>query len=287
MQMKHWKTCSSDILRMKIRKMNNLIRISVITIKDQMRQKSFYLFLAMAVVFILLIRGCYQGNYSVNGRQVESVSVAWHVSLLVFHFIAASMLLMASMLSMGMFSRDRDDGTMVIFLSRSVDRWQYVLGRIAGIWILTTTIMFILHLTIFLIVLANTGGMITGYLTASLLCSFNLLFAIVLTCFLSLFLPNVMAAIFTLGIIGISFLSDGAYQAMQSELIRQMISGENHASFWRILFPKVYMFQHYASTLITNNAFDGMSPTYVWGNIVFYAGALVAALLWCFYRSEI
>lgn len=275
------------MLRIKTRKMNNLIRISVITIKDQMRQKSFYLLLAIAVVFVLLIRGCYQGDYSVNGRQVDNVSVAWHASLILFHVIAAGMFLMTSMLSMAIFSRDRDDGSMVMFLSHSVDRWQYVLGRIAGIWVLSTAFMFILHLTIFLIVLANTGGMITGYLTASLLCSVNLLFAIVLTCFLSLFLPNVMAAIFTLGIIGISFISDGVYRAMQSELIRQMISSENHASLWRILFPKVYMLQHYASTLITNNALDGMSATYVWLNIVFYTGALATAVLWRFYRSEI
>lgn len=267
--------------------MNHLIRISLITVKDQMRQKSFFLLLAAAVVFILLIRGCYQGRYSVNGQPVDSVSVAWHASLLVFYVIAAGMFLMTSMLSMGIFSRDRDDGSMVMFLSRSVDRWQYVLGRIAGTWILSAAFMFILHLTIFLIVLANTGGMITGYLTASLLCSLNLLFAIVLTCFLSLFLPNVMAAIFTLGIIGISFISDGAYQAMQSALIRQILSIETHASLWRIFFPKVYMLQHYATTLITNNAFDGMSPAYVWGNIVFYTGALAAAALWCFYRSEI
>ena len=92
---------------------------------------------------------------------------------------------------------------------------------------------------------------------------------------------------FTLGIVGISFISDGAYQAMQSELIRQMISNETHAPLWRILFPKVYMLQHYASTLITNNAIDGMSPTYVWVNIFIYTGALATALLWRFYRIEI
>ena len=275
------------MLRIKTRKMNNLIRISVITINDQMRQKSFYLLLAIAIVFVLLIRGCYQGDYSVNGRQVDNVSVAWYASLMVFHVIAAGMLLMASMLSMAIFSRDRDDGSMVMFLSHSVDRWQYVLGRILGTWVLSTAFMFILHLAIFLIALANTGGMITGYLTASLLCSVNLLYIIVLTCFLSLFLPNIMAAIFTLGIIGISFISDGAYQAMQSEQIRQLIYSENHASLWRILYPKVYMLQHYASTLIMNNAFVGMSPTYVWGNIVFYTGALAAAVLWRFYNSEI
>jgi ABC-type transport system involved in multi-copper enzyme maturation permease subunit len=267
--------------------MNNLTRISVITLKDQMRRKSLYLLLAIAVIFILLIRGCYQGDYFINGRHVESSTMAWHASLLLFHFIAAGMFLMTSMFSMGIFSRDRDDGSMVMFLSRPVDRWQYVLGRIVGTWVLSTTFMFILHLTIFLIVLAHTGEGIAGYLTASLLCSVNLLFAIVLTCFLSLFLPNVMAAIFTLGIIGISFLSDGAYQIMQSELIRQMLSGESSTSLWRIIFPKVYMLQHYASTSITNYAFDGMSPVYVWSNIVFYTGALLAAALWRFYRSEV
>ena len=267
--------------------MNNLTRILVITLKDQMRQKSFYLLLAVAVVFVLLIRSCYQGDYSINGRQVDSVTIAWHASLLVFHLIAAGMFLMTSILSMAIFSRDRDDGSMVMFLSRPVDRWQYVLGRVAGTWVLSALFMFLLHLTIFLIALANTGEMITGYLTASLLCSVNLLFSIVLTCFLSLFLPNVVAAIFTLGIIGISFLSDGAYQVMQSELIRQMLSSESQTSLWRILFPKVYMLQHYASTFITNSAFESFPATYVWSNMLLYTGALAAAALWRFYRSEI
>jgi hypothetical protein len=47
------------------------------------------------------------------------------------------------------------------------------------------------------------------------------------------------------------------------------------------------MLQHYASTWITTNAFDGMPPLYVVANIVFYAGALAAAAVWRFYRSEI
>ncbi len=267
--------------------MNNLIKISLFTIKDQMRQKSFYLLLAVAVLFILLIRGCYQSDYSINGRQVDSVSVAWHASLFVFHFIAAGMFLMTSMLSMSIFSRDSDDGSMVLFLSRSVDRWQYALGRIAGIWVISTAFMFILHLTIFLIVLANTGGMIAGYLTASLLCSVNLLFAVVLTCLLSLYLPNFIAAIFTLGIIGISFVSDGAHQAMQSELAQRMISGETHTSLWRIIYPKVYMLQHHASTLITNNKFESMGPMYTWVNIVLYTAVLAAAVLWSVNKREI
>jgi ABC-type transport system involved in multi-copper enzyme maturation permease subunit len=275
------------MLRLIIRKMNNLARISVFTIKDQMRQKSFYLLLAIAVVFVLLIRSCYQGDYSINGQPVDGAAIARHASLIVFHLIAAGMFLMTCMLSMGIFARDREDGSMVMFLSRPVDRWQYVTGRVAGTWILSSAFMFVLHLTIFLIVLANTGDLIAGYLTASVLCSVNLLFAIVLTCFLSLLLPNIMAAIFTLGIIGISFLSDGAYQIMQSELIRPMLSAESQTPLWRVIYPKVYMLQHYASTWITNQPFEGMPAIYVGANIFFYTAALSTAALWLFHRSEV
>jgi len=252
-----------------------------------MRQKSFYLLLAVAVAFVLLIRSCYQADYTVAGRPVDQMTLAWHASLIVFHVIAAAMFLMTALLSMGLFSRDREDGSMVMLLCRPVDRWQYVLGRIVGIWLLSTAFMLILHLTLFLIVLANTGMMIPGYLSASLLCAVNLLFATVLTCFLALFLPNIMAAAFTLGVVGISFLSDGTFQAMQSALLRHMVAGESQVALWRILFPKVYMLQHYASTWITTSAFDGMPPIYVVANIVFYTGALAAAALWRFYRSEI
>jgi hypothetical protein len=47
------------------------------------------------------------------------------------------------------------------------------------------------------------------------------------------------------------------------------------------------MLQHYASTLITSNAFEGMPPAYVVSNVVSYTTALAAAALWRFYRSEI
>ena len=111
------------------------------------------------------------------------------------------MFLMVSMLSMKIFSRDHKDGSMILFLSRSVVRWQYVLGRIAGTWVLCLVFMFLLHLTIFLTVWLNTGETITGYLTASIVSSINLLFVILCVCFLSLFMPDFISAAFTLGIL--------------------------------------------------------------------------------------
>ncbi len=267
--------------------MNNLIRITVITLHDLVRQKSFYILLAVAVIFILLLRSCYHGNYTVNGQPMDQMALAFHASLIAFHVVAGGMFLMTTLLSMGIFSRDRDDGSAVMFLSRDVDRWQYMLGRVAGTWVLSTLFMFILHLTIALIGFANTGTLIPGYLTASLLCAVNLLFAIVLTCVLSLFFPNVVAALFTLIVIGVSFVSDGAYRIMQSEMIRQMMAGEGDTSLWRIVFPKVYMLQDFAATLIANRAFEAMAPIYVFANVLIFTVALACVALWRFYTIEI
>ncbi len=166
--------------------------------RDQMRHKSFYVLLGLSILFVLTIRGCYDGGYTVNGKMVDNATVAWHVSKIVFHLISSGMFLMASMLSMKIFSRDHEDGSVVLFLSRSVFRWQYVLGRVTGTWVLCLVFMFILHLTIFLTVWAKTGTIISGYLTASLVCSINLLFVIACVCFLSLFMPDFISAFFTM-----------------------------------------------------------------------------------------
>ena len=79
-------------------KMNNLIKITVYTMRDQMRHKSFYVLLGLSILFVLTIRGCYDGGYTVNGKMVDNAKVAWHVSKIVFHLTAAGMFLMVSML---------------------------------------------------------------------------------------------------------------------------------------------------------------------------------------------
>jgi hypothetical protein len=147
--------------------------------------------------------------------------------------------------------------------------------------------MFVLHLTIALIVRAHTGTPVAGFLTASLLCSLNLLFAILLTFTLSLFVPNAMAALFTLMVIGIGFASDGAYRLMHSDMLQPMLTGQSPASLWRILFPKVYMLQDFASTWIAGRAFEAMPPAYVGLNVLFYTAVLAAVALWRFRLSEI
>jgi len=269
--------------------MNNVIKITIYTMRDQMRHKSVYVLLGLSILFVLMIRGCYDGGYTVNGKMVDNLTVAWHVSKIVFHLIAAGMFLMVAMLSMKIFSRDHKDGSVVLFLSRSVSRWQYVLGRVAGTWALCLIFMFILHLTIFLTVWAKTGTTISGYLTASLVCSINLLFVIECVCFLSLFMPDFISALFTLGILFVGFISDGGYQILNSDIVRTAVPSSTNwgPALWRVLYPKVFMVQSYADTIISKSEFHNMGPLHPILNLAFFILLIMALMLVCFNRKEI
>ena len=261
----------------------------VYTLRDQMRHKSFYVLLGLSILFVLTIRGCYDGGYAVNGIMVNSAKVAWHVSKIVFHLISAGMFLMASMLSMKIFSRDHEDGSIVLFLSRSVFRWQYVLGRITGTWVLCLVFMFILHLTIFLTAWAKTGAFISGYLTASLACSINLLFVIACVCFLSLFMPDFISAFFTMGVLLVGFISDGGYQIFYSDLVKSaaLSSINSGPALWRILYPKVFMVQAYADAVISKSEFHNMGPLHALLNLAFFILLIMTLMLICFNRKEL
>ena len=269
--------------------MNNFTKITGYTIRDQMRHKSFYVLLGISILLVLMIRGCYNSEYMVNGKVLDSFEVAWHVSRIVFQVIAAGMLLMAAMLSMRIFSRDHADGSLVLFLSRSVFRWQYVLGRVIGTWALCLVFMFILHLTIFLTVWAKTGAIISGYLTASLICSINLLFIIACVCLLSLFMPDFISVIFTMGILLVGFVSDGGYQVINSEIVRSAAPNvvNSDPALWRILYPKVFMVQTYAGSIISKSEFNSMGPFHPVLNLFFFILLLMALILIRFNQKAI
>ena len=272
-----------------ISKMNNMIKIAFYTMMDQMRHKSFYLLLGISILFVLMIRGCYDSGFNVNGRTVDSVTVAWYVSKIAFHLITVGMFFMCALLAMKIFSRDHEDGSMVLFLSGPVGRWQYLLGRILGTWVLCLVFMFILHLAIFLIAWAKTGGIIPGFLTASLICSVNLLFVITCVCCLSLFMPDFISAMLTLGTLFVGFISDGGYQIFTSDIAKTIApsAGAAAPALWRVLFPKVFMVQAWADTILEKSQFIGMGPVHPLANILIYILLILTVMMLIFSRKEI
>jgi ABC-type transport system involved in multi-copper enzyme maturation permease subunit len=266
--------------------MHNFMRIVKYTVLDVLRQKSFFIMLGVSIGFVFLLRGCYKGNYVVNGQTIDNLKVAWNASIIAFHVVSAGALLIAAVLSMNLFSRDRDDGTAQYMLSKPLHRNVYAFGRAIGVWLVSSGFMFVLHLTIFCITLFSAGGAMPGYLTASVVCFVNVLLMVLMVCLFSLFMPDFAAAFAGIGVVGVSYASDIVYQVMQSQLFQQAAgSVATQVSVWRIVWPKLSSLQSYAVSLIDNKPFQFMGPLHPFINMLLYA-VLAGVLLAISFRKR-
>ena len=134
---------------------NPIAKITKYTLLDEIRQKSFVVMFIVCVVFVFLARGCYRGNYLVNGEALDAATVVAAVSKAAFHAIAVVTMLIAALLSMRMFRRDRDGGMQSAILSKPITRRQYVLGKVMGLWVLSAVFMLILQAIVLLTVVIS------------------------------------------------------------------------------------------------------------------------------------
>ncbi len=267
--------------------MRKFLKLSGYTVVDLVHHKSFYVMLTIGVLFVLLLRGCYKQDYTVNGRQVTAATVAWHASIIAFHIIAAGALLIGALLSLGGLKRDKDDGSMIYILSKPVTRINYLFAKIAGQWAVSFLFMLVLHLTILIIAYFNTGGVIPGYILASLTCSLNVLFMVVVVGLLSLVLSDFAAALISIGIAAISFISDSLFQVTNSDVLKSVLPQGGHLSLWRVLWPKIASLQYFAVSVVDNSDFHSMGPLHPFVNVLLWTIILGGILVWRFQREEL
>ena len=268
-----------------------IIRIAKYTLTDEVRQKSFVIMFVICAIFIFLIRSCYQGNYMVNGQVLDAGTIIRVVSKVTFHVIAAGVMLVTALLSMRIFRRDGDDGMQSCILSKPIARWQYVAGKILGLWALSIIFMFILHSIVFIITSINLKVVMPEYLIASLLCSFNLLFVVVAVLLLSLLMPDIVAFLCVMGIGIVGFVADGIFAISHSQMAQAMIQqpgSQSDLTWWKFvyyLWPKLSGTQQFASSFIGSEGFHGFGSIYPLINILIY-GLILGTLLFRRFRNE-
>lgn len=272
-----------------------IIKIAKYTFTDEVRQKSFIVMFVICSIFVFLVRGCYDGVYMVNGQLLDARTVAETVSKATFHIIAAGMMLIAALLSMRIFKRERDDGMQSCILSKPIARWQYVMAKILGLWVLSVLFMFILHGIMFSITFINLKVVMPEYFIASLLCSFNLLFVIVTVLLLTLLMSDIFAFLCVMGITIIGSVADGIHAVKHSQMAQVMMQQpgphtQSDFTFWKVvyyLWPKLSGTQHLASSLFSIEGFQGIGSVYPLINVLIYCFILGALLFQRFRNEEI
>ncbi|MEA5113722.1 MAG: ABC transporter permease subunit [Geobacteraceae bacterium] len=271
----------------------SIFRIAKHTFVDEVRQKSFIIMLGICAISLFLVRGCYQGNYMVNGQYLDSETVVRTLSKVTFHIIGAGAMIISALLSMRIFRRDRNEGMQACILSKPIARWQYVLGKTLGLWVLAVLFMFIMNIIICLISFINLKVIMPGYLIASLLCSVNLLFVVISVFLFSLLMPDIIAFLSVLGIGVVGFVADGIAAVSQSQMAQAMMqqSGahlQSNLTWWKVvyyLWPKLSGVQHTASSVIDSGSYQDFGPIHPLVNVVLYC-LILGALLFRRFESE-
>ena len=247
----------------------------------------------VCAVFVFLFRGCYHGNYMVNGQVVDTGIVIRTVSKMIFHAIAAGVMLLTALFSMRAFKRDRDYGTQSFILSKPIARWQYVVGKITGLWVLSAVYMFILHSIVFVITSISLKAFLPEYLFGSLLCSFNLLFVVIGVLFLSLLMPDIVAFLCVMCVGVVSFMAEGIYAVSHSQIAQMMMQQSDlkpDVAWWQVvycLWPKLSGVQQFASSYTAGGGLHGFGSIYPFINVLFYCLVIGIALLRRFKNTDI
>ncbi len=270
-----------------------ITRIAKYTLIDEVRHKSFVIMFVFFALCVFLVRGCYQGNYMVNGHYLDTGTVVRAISKVTFHIISAVVMVITALLSMRIFRRDRNEGMQSCVLSKPIARWQYVFGKIIGLWGLSVLFMFILHGIVFLITSFNLKVFMPEYLIASLLCSINLLFVVIAVLLLSLLMPDIVSFLCILGVGIVGIVADGIAAVSQTQMAQAVMqqSGAHPQSgitWWKVVYyvwPKLSGVQQSASSLIANESFHGFGNIYPFLNVLLYC-LILGALLFRRFRNE-
>ncbi|MFP4162723.1 MAG: ABC transporter permease [Chitinispirillaceae bacterium] len=263
--------------------------ITFFTAADELRSRGFLILTILSVLALVLLRGCFSGEIIVNGEKLEQADVGWHATFIAYHFISVAGMLMAVLVSMRLFKRDKDCGMMVSALSAPINRREYLLGKSLGVWALSTLFMFVLYLTVYLVVFINVGAAIPRFLPTALVSSLNVLFFVQMVLALTLFASDILAALAGIAVIIVSFVSDSFYLALHSALAQELVQNADEISvgLWRVLWPKVAALQYYTVSLMQGEQFQVMGPVHPVFNLLIYLVLFSVLLDWKFRREEI
>jgi ABC-type transport system involved in multi-copper enzyme maturation permease subunit len=256
------------------------------TVSDELHNKSFYVMAGIGILLVFMLRGCFNGNVQVNGQSVNALDIGYWASIVAFNLIAVAGMMISVLLSMRLLKRDREYGMASAILSKPVSRAEYMAGKITGIWLLGYGFTLLLHVSVYILMLVKTGGRIPFFLPASFVTSLGVLFATVLVMFLSTVLPDVIAALATIGCGAVSIAIDSFTMISDKANIHletAMSTGTVIATIW----PKVAALLFFATSLIREQPFLTKVPVHPILNLLVLTAVACTLLFWKFSKEEI
>jgi len=265
-----------------------ILKLAAYTAADELRGRGFVVLIALSVLTLVFMRGCFSGEVVINGDRQSAAELGWHLSFFAYHLISVAGMLTAVLVSMRLFKHDESAGSAVNILSGPVSRAEYITGKAAGVWVLSSLFMVALHFTVYMIVLVNANGSVPGFMTASLITTLNVLVVTLAVLAFSMVASDIVAALLAIIIISVSFISDTAHIVFSSGAMRQFMplaADAQTMALWRELWPKIGNLQYGAVSMMQNGQTESLISSAL--NLSVYVLLFALILEWKFRRMEI
>jgi ABC-type transport system involved in multi-copper enzyme maturation permease subunit len=236
--------------------LKQILAISGNTIKEGLRNKLFYILLGVAVLFLLLVRGCMSGSMAINSEQLGPKQIADFGFILGFHVIIFWGLALAGLLSMGALPGDIESGIITVFISKPISRFQYLMGKFIGVSAVVLLNVAILGVGFFFLAFLRTGVWEFKFFISLGVFALNIFMLISFVFLVSLATARIIAMV--LGIVAYIF-SVGIDIVFYFDKIRMVF--ENSSSKFLFVILKVFYF---------------VFPQ--WGSTQFYAASFVSEI---------
>ncbi len=175
-----------------------ILSIAANTFRETIRNKILYAILAFALFVIGL--SYFLADLSVG----ELTRIIADVGLACIHLFGV---IIAVFIGITLVSQEVERKTVYLILSRPVPRWEFILGKAAGLGATLFLITLVMAVTLFLVHAAYGGVAEAGILVASAGIYMELVLLICLASFFSSFTTPVLSAIFTLSMLLIGHVS--------------------------------------------------------------------------------
>ena len=175
-----------------------LVSIAANTFRETVRNKILYVILAFALIVIGLTWFLADLSMGELSRIIADVGLA---SIHLFGVI------IAVFLGITLVSQEVDRKTIYLILSKPVPRWEFVLGKAAGLSSTLLLTTFVMAMTLFAVYGVYTGRAETGILLASAGVYLELVLLVCIATFFSTFTTPTLSAMFTLALFLIGHLS--------------------------------------------------------------------------------
>ena len=166
--------------------------IAKIGFRECLRYRLVYFIFIMALLFILMGKGCNPGTIKGNDLFFDKDTRQNMAMEIAFHGIVFWSIMLCGLVSASLLSRELDEGTAVMTLGRPLSRSSYILGKLLSIIMITVLNLFLLGSIFFLLFYFEFGYINFRIFASFALMISNLLMFALMGLLLSLFVPRII-----------------------------------------------------------------------------------------------